>query len=673
MRNTGVALSSKVLQELADSLTDASIQQLAYDNGIKLNINSMTEAQKAQLRYIQIMKSSTEWQQDMGKTLVSPANMLRIVKQQMQLLARAMGNVLLPIMQVAIPYIMAMTQALTALAKKLAEIVGNIFGFKIDFGMDKTVEDTVSGLSAIGDEADKTKNKLNTMLAPFDELNVVQNQSSSTGSGTSGIGDDIFGDLPTYDMLGKLTSQFSDNIEKAKNNMKEIIPIILAVATGLKGWQLSRSLLESLGLVKTTFFDLETKKMDWNNLFGGMASAAGVALISTGSVLAFDSFKTVLEENGWGKNSLQKYGIASGLIIAGGILLGIGIALLTGVAVVTGALIGGLIALAVVALAAITVTIIAYWDQIKEFFVNSWQSISDFFVGIWNGIVETISGFANWVNENVIQPVWNFISPVVLGVIDIFKTMGQAVYAVVTKIGEIIKTMAQIWWAIVSTLFTKIFQIVGLVFGYVNEHLIQPVWNGIKWLISLVSNAFISVVTVVREKVINPIVTLFGNMISKVLGFFKSVGTVVANAFVGTFKGVMNGAFSVIEGLINGFIKALNAAVKTINKIPGVDIKQVSPLKIPRFEDGGYPDSGEMFFARENGIPEMVGRIGNRTAVANNDQIVEGIKEGVREAMAGNNRPLYNTIYIGNKKVYEGISQHINDENDRYGTNIISI
>lgn len=50
------------------------------------------------------------------------------------------------------------------------------------------------------------------------------------------------------------------------------------------------------------------------------------------------------------------------------------------------------------------------------------------------------------------------------------------------------------------------------------------------------------------------------------------------------------------------------------------------------YAKGGFPDAGEMFVARERG-PEMVGRIGNKNAVANNNQIVDAIRAGVFEAM----------------------------------------
>jgi hypothetical protein len=51
------------------------------------------------------------------------------------------------------------------------------------------------------------------------------------------------------------------------------------------------------------------------------------------------------------------------------------------------------------------------------------------------------------------------------------------------------------------------------------------------------------------------------------------------------------------------------------------------------FAQGGFPDS-QIFMANEAGNPEMVGKIGNRPAVANNDQIVAAVSRGVAEAVA---------------------------------------
>ena len=182
-------------------------------------------------------------------------------------------------------------------------------------------------------------------------------------------------------------------------------------------------------------------------------------------------------------------------------------------------------------------------------------------------------------------------------------------------------------------------------------------WNGVT---SLFSNA----------------ISFFSGIVNNVKTMFSNIGVTVVNAISSTFKSVLNGAFSVIESLVNGFINGLNSAIKVINKIPGVEINKIPKLSIPRFEDGGYPESASLFFANENGIPEMVGRIGNQTAVANNDQITTSITNALISALdkydfGSNNSPT--TIYIGNKKVYEGYGDYINSENDRYGTNTIRI
>ena len=101
-------------------MTEATLQELAYSYGLETRVANMTEAQKVMLRYIQIMKSSVDWQTDMGRTLITPMNATRVLQQQFLLLARAIGNVFIPILLQLIPYIMVITQWLTVLANKKA-------------------------------------------------------------------------------------------------------------------------------------------------------------------------------------------------------------------------------------------------------------------------------------------------------------------------------------------------------------------------------------------------------------------------------------------------------------------------------------------------------------------------------------------------------------------------
>ena len=125
------------------------------------------------------------------------------------------------------------------------------------------------------------------------------------------------------------------------------------------------------------------------------------------------------------------------------------------------------------------------------------------------------------------------------------------------------------------------------------------------------------------------------------------------------------------NGINNGIRNTINSTIKLLNKSG----KTANQFTVRAYAAGGYPETGEFFVANENG-PEMIGKIGNRSAVANNDQIETSLTNALITALnnydfGGGNSPT--TIYIGNKKVYEGYGDYINGENDRYGTNTIRI
>ena len=123
----------------------------------------------------------------------------------------------------------------------------------------------------------------------------------------------------------------------------------------------------------------------------------------------------------------------------------------------------------------------------------------------------------------------------------------------------------------------------------------------------------------------------------------------------------------VIEGIFgdNWFSKYLKFSTKTSIKVGGF-------LSGRGFANGGYPASGEMFIARENGIPEMVGSIGGRTAVANNDQIVDAVSIGVYNAVVdamsrsgGNKQPTI--VQINGREVFRAVQDESTSYRKRTG------
>lgn len=129
---------------------------------------------------------------------------------------------------------------------------------------------------------------------------------------------------------------------------------------------------------------------------------------------------------------------------------------------------------------------------------------------------------------------------------------------------------------------------------------------------------------------------------------WSDMGKNMKENLISGFKGVANGVIGILNNVLSGFEDLLNKVVSGINKIidkindnkiadfVGIKVGHVGKVsvgRIPTFAEGGYPETGQLFMARENGMNEFVGSIGNRSAVANNDQIVAGIKQGVYEAM----------------------------------------
>lgn len=127
-------------------------------------------------------------------------------------------------------------------------------------------------------------------------------------------------------------------------------------------------------------------------------------------------------------------------------------------------------------------------------------------------------------------------------------------------------------------------------------------------------------------------------------GFYNKSGSVtsafstVLNGMLGRMETAISRIRTALNNMLKNFANAM-ASVKVNSSTGKVSYAAMGAVGIPRFASGGFPQHGELFLAREAG-PEMVGSIGSRTAVANNDQIVAGIQRGVATANAEQNELL---------------------------------
>lgn len=127
------------------------------------------------------------------------------------------------------------------------------------------------------------------------------------------------------------------------------------------------------------------------------------------------------------------------------------------------------------------------------------------------------------------------------------------------------------------------------------------------------------------------------------------------NALNEIFIDPINGFIGGIESLINKVSDGINWLLEKLHlddklgTIGKVDFGRIPRFEIPQYSEGGFADEGQLFVAREAGA-EMVGSIGRRTAVANNDQIVEGISAGVSVANDGVIAAIYALMNVVEEK-----------------------
>lgn len=702
---SGISGELEPLRRLGYDLSVARLEQERLNLGIDKSVSSMTQAEKSQLRYYAMMTQVTQVQGDMARTLENPANMLRVLRAELEQAARAVGNIFIPILTKVLPIAIAVASAL----QEIIAAIAALFGVTVKSPKwGDAIGSASAGSGAIADNMDSaagSAKELKRYLAGFDELNVLpdQNQGGS-GSGAGVGGGDLGLDLPGYDFLkNAVTTQIDEWKKKleplvsfVKDNLKEILGLIATIGIALLAWKLSNDFLNGIMALKTlgknglsipltiaagviltaASFSIEFRAIkdaieDKLNSFNfgeiilsGLGGTVGAGVIGKGiGQLIFKAFKGSAVAKaitaGGGTISTGLIGAAIGGIVAGipmfvtgvydaimnglntlnGLLIpagstlaatGIGAIIGTAIGSVggpVGAAIGALVGLVIGALTDLGILIYQKWDEICAFFapvaewfnVNVIQPISGFFSGLWDGIVDTFSPAISWFSD-----LWGSVSQTFE---DVFYNIG----VLVSGTWETIKIV----WGIVSDWFdTNVIQPVASFFS--------GLWDGISsWAIkswNKISTVFSGIAAWFDANVIRPIVGFFTDLWTDI--------TVIFGKVVGFFKGIINGVLSGLNSAISYAFGGINSILRSIRGFsiagftPFSGLREISVPQIPMLADGGFVDQGQLFIAREAGA-EMVGSIGRRTTVANNDQIVEGIATATREG----NEDLINALY----------------------------
>ena len=236
------AISGEIepIRRLGVDLSQARLQQELLALGFNKQVSSLSQADKAVLRYIAIMKQTANVQGNLAQTIQSPANQIKILKAQLDMLAKSVGSLLYPAMKSILPPLIAAVQ----LIREFVQWVAKLMGVKVVFTDFTKSAGSVGGIGdAMDDTTDSTKKAakaLKDYTMGFDELNIIDPTQGSSGSGGGASAGNILGDvdLSGYDMFKQYNEEFAKQIDAIKQKIKDMLPIIGAIASALALWKI---------------------------------------------------------------------------------------------------------------------------------------------------------------------------------------------------------------------------------------------------------------------------------------------------------------------------------------------------------------------------------------------------------------------------------------------------
>ena len=679
---SGLIGQSRALYKYGIDITNATLQTYAFELGIEKQVSEMTQAEKMQLRMIAILKQSKVSWGDLANTISSPSNMIRQFKNNIKELSMVFGQLFIPVLQKVLPFVNGLTIAI----KTLFTSIAGMFGIELklsDFGQGYTDlgEDAEGATDGIEDLTNAMKKHKNATLG-IDELNINSPQESGASSG-------IGGGIDLTEEIKNATAEYEKAWQEAFDNMEDVVQKWAArIEKALKP---VKKLFEDISIgdwfavgqdtsnIVTGIFDFFTRaleKVDWN----GLGTKIGEFLKGVDWSSIFTSIGNFIETAISSAITLWE-GSFSAEPIATAIVTALAAASFTGLSeVLKGKMITAITGITFTEAIALSIPISAFFKvQTKEGaeeYKKSIEKLNSFQFGkmngkdLWNYIKSFGSATIGWdigffANQTLMEDYFkepkkeDFESPV-----DYF--IAKKEFENFQK--EFLESYADMswfsnWWnEHVKPWFTK--ELWSGIWKNVKESFIE------EWLVIENTWQNTGIPTWWEEDVApwfskdkwselwDDVQTSFSTGWQKVVDWWNTSDNSIKTwwnedvepwfdkdkwDFSGIKEGLskaFDGAVEAIKGIWNSFATWLNEKL-TINidtsTLIGKGIAEVlgtSQIKLgqlPTFENGGFPQRADLFYANEFGVPELVGTVGGRTAVASGLEIT-GIKDEIRES-----------------------------------------
>ena len=637
--SSGMQGMSRAVRKYGMDIRTTTLQQTALSLGLTEQVENMSEANRQGLRFITMMQQANNASGDFARTIESPANQLRIFKEQITQLGRAIGNFLIGPLTTAISYINGFVMALRMALQFVGSVVGvvnNFFGGSTGDSAEKTLDNVASGVGSVGSAAKESTKELKKMLAPFDEITLLQ--EPATDAGTSGGGGGVLSDVGALDpailksiedMQWKL-----DEVEmkavKVRNAILEFLGFKVEDGRILK-WDSSEFEQNLINKFPQWTKTIKAVFNNWNAIVLGFQhvweAAVGVVKASWDKFTSYlstfindDSLSEFINGISGNLENMANWintncDMLSNLVLAVGaisivskispLIAGFGQVLLnvfnfgrqligvfTGLSVST-ILWSGLIAL-------VAYTLVDLWNTSEEFrdkVTDAWNNVVSVFTTTWDTLLkpmfDTLVTTISNIYEGCIKPVVESIATVILGLWN-------------DILAPLITWFIETFGPAVSSCFDTVLKAV--------ENILQPISTTIQGIMQVLTGLieFISgTFSGNWEKAWQGIVDVFTGLFNSIAG----VVVTILNAVIGTINTVVAGLYNSVVRLVNSVLGAVNDLGAFFGADWNLNIGAPPPaipyIEMPALATGGVVTSPTYAFVGEGRYDEAVVPLGN--------------------------------------------------------------
>lgn len=595
--SSGMQGMSRAVRKYGMDIRTTTLQQTALSLGITENVETMSEANRQGLRFITMMRQASNASGDFARTIESPANQLKIFKEQMSQLGRAIGDLFIAPLATAIQYINGFVMALRMVISFIGSILGlvsSVTGSSTD-----STDAVAESVSNIGSAAGGAAKKLKAMLAPFDELNVL-NQQDTSGGGGGGLDSSELLDPAIADAIANMELSLENIRMKALDVRDAILEFFGFTVDGSEiiSWDASAfeanlinkfpqwtktiqavfdnwsDIIDAFGNVLLALGDIA--QAVWDKVVGFIGKFVNDDTVSTfisGLADSINNFANFLSNN---TDTIANFAIALGVLSTAFKRFSSIRTLIGPIATFISTCASALAPFATVIgwASAIIATIAVLYVSSDTFaisFNNLIASIGEglvaVFAAFWEALQVVWAGIQTLWADNI-QPMLTALGDAIAPVVDTIVDLWEDLVAIVV---DVFDTIEGLWTSVLQPVLAAFFDAISnlaKIFGTLWSEIIGPVvaniGDGIKTLWETTLRPIFENLIAIIGGVIEIILALWNNVLAPVVNWLVEV---LAPIFTNIFNVIWDVVQEVIEGIgqsINGLLEILRGVIDFI-------------------------------------------------------------------------------------------------------------